>query len=654
MNVEELYETGAISTRTHNCLRSAGWQTLEQVVQAISSDDDLLRLKGFGRKSLRELRPLLEQARVLSGDDVPTGVRQGAIPFVQTDYFSPAYETAVAGDDEVADFLRTVYPTPARLHAAILGDGERLMRRFSSSNAEDNRSLTISLRQRYRQFVAAVLAADEGINELPVAVRNCYTARLTMLDERMYEYTVSDRLADMSPCRRAYLDELFKQACADSPCRSRQLMARYMPRLEDALLFNPGARGQRLQVTQAAAVVKEQMIQQVTRIADMTDEEFFTERTQTRHPFLTTEECRFVAAYSQQYGHEPRFFLLYRYMLTTADKRNKMYNMLHGIGCEALALDAIAQSYGISRERARQVTVDLSGLPVMKTSYITSDEWLSYETLWAEPLIGEHTPALVDILQREQLHDYQGDKLLPLLSRLAGVGGLSCIKVEHKTLLINDALCTADEVQRMAEATRQCLLGRYTANERVAISYIAACLGRHRQPLARRWITYMAEHIFHLPVDEGHIVLKQNFVDVSSELQIILTAARKPLSLQELFDAFNRRNPRHRYNGADPKKIVPYIVKNKQIVPIGRTGRYALRQWNVNTLTIRDILRQTLQVADKPLHTDTLLKTVAQHYPNTSLNSLTATMSSNEFVNFGKGYYGLANKTYTQDQADLG
>ena len=645
MNIEELYESGRISTRTHNCLKSAGWQTLEQVVQAISSDDDLLRLKGFGRKSLRELSPLLEQARVLSGDDVPTSVRQGTIPFVQTDYFSPAYETAVAGDDEVAHFLRTVYPTPARLHAAILGDGERLMKRFSSSNAQDNRRLTVSLRQRYRQFIADVLAADEGINELPVAVRNCYTARLTMLDERMDEYTVSDRLADMQPCRRAYLDELFKQACTDSPCRSRQLMARYMPRLEDALTFNPDARGQRLQVTQAAAVVKEQMTQQVTRIADMTDEEFLNERTQTRHPFLNTGECRFVAGYSLQYGHEPCFFLLYRYMLTTRDKRNRMYNMLHGIGCQPLSVDGIAQSYGLSRERARQVTVDLSGLPVLKTSYITSDEWLCYETLWDEPLIGEHTPALVDILQREQLHDYQGDKLLPLLSRLAVGGGLTCISVEHKTLLINNALCAADDVRRMAEAVKQCLLGRYTTDERVAISYIAAALGRHRQPLARKWIAYMAEHIFHLPVDVGHIVLKQNFVDVSSELQIILTAAGKPLTLQELFDAFNRRNPRHRYNGADPKKIVPYIVKNKQILPIGRTGRYALKEWNVNTLTIRDIIRQTLQAADGPLHTDTLLKAVTQHYPNTTINSLTASMSSGEFVNCGKGYYGLANKT---------
>jgi DNA-directed RNA polymerase subunit alpha len=57
-----------LSVRSHNCLRSAEIETLGQLVS--KREEELLRFKNFGKKSLAELKELVESKGLHFGMDV--------------------------------------------------------------------------------------------------------------------------------------------------------------------------------------------------------------------------------------------------------------------------------------------------------------------------------------------------------------------------------------------------------------------------------------------------------------------------------------------------------------------------------------------------------------------------------------------------------
>ena len=646
--IEDLFATGRIHVRTHNCLLRARLRTMGQVLTSITADEDLLRIRGLGRKSLSELVPLLDELRHETGTADHSSAPPTSDPWQAL--IARAYCAATDGDDEVAEHLRAVYPSPLSLHQAIMGDGAALMRKFSGSDKAANRERTMDMRRRLRQFVQDVLDADMGDGLLQSLVRERYSVQLALLTDHLADYSLQDTLGDLPAERLAYAEERFQALCDQHLSRFHQFRQRFLPHLTDAVAYSYSGKTPRLRSVQAAHRVKEAVGEEVARIASLSDMEFWRECTAAHHPFLDEEQCRFVCDYVLQYGHEPRFFLLYHFMLT-AERRHErahcMYNLRFGIGGAPRALEEIARIYGLSRERVRQITTGSRNcpLPVCQTSYITADDWRRYDSLWREPLIGEHTPALIHCLQRERL---EGFHVVPLFRLLAAspISQHDAIEVEGHPLLISRAIAGQVEVERLVDELRRCSQGRYVADQRVAISYMATCAPLCLQSAAADIIAYMATHIYGIPVEEGHLVLRQNRVDVTVELEGILAEAGEAMSLEELHAAFAQRYPQHRYSHGPASLITPSLLKSQLIRPIGRTGRYVLTAWHLNTDTIRDILRKQLQAADTPLHISVLHEAVREHYPDVKVSSLSSTMCGKGFVRMGKGYYGLATKAY--------
>jgi DNA-directed RNA polymerase subunit alpha len=67
-----------LSVRASNCLESARIETVGQLVQM--TDQDLLKLRSFGRTSLREVKRKLEDLSLSLGIDLPEGYQQAAPP----------------------------------------------------------------------------------------------------------------------------------------------------------------------------------------------------------------------------------------------------------------------------------------------------------------------------------------------------------------------------------------------------------------------------------------------------------------------------------------------------------------------------------------------------------------------------------------------
>jgi len=70
-----------LSVRASNCLESARIETVGQLVQM--SEGDLLKLRSFGRTSLREVKRKLEDLHMTLGVDLPEGYQQPAPPPAQ-------------------------------------------------------------------------------------------------------------------------------------------------------------------------------------------------------------------------------------------------------------------------------------------------------------------------------------------------------------------------------------------------------------------------------------------------------------------------------------------------------------------------------------------------------------------------------------------
>lgn len=64
-SVEEL----ELSVRSYNCLQTAGIRTIAQLVQM--SESDLLRFRNFGKKSLQEIKEILERMELHLGMELP-------------------------------------------------------------------------------------------------------------------------------------------------------------------------------------------------------------------------------------------------------------------------------------------------------------------------------------------------------------------------------------------------------------------------------------------------------------------------------------------------------------------------------------------------------------------------------------------------------
>jgi DNA-directed RNA polymerase subunit alpha len=64
MNVDEL----ELSVRSHNCLKAANIQTIGDLVRR--DEQEMLKFRNFGRKSLQELAKILEEKSLHFGMDV--------------------------------------------------------------------------------------------------------------------------------------------------------------------------------------------------------------------------------------------------------------------------------------------------------------------------------------------------------------------------------------------------------------------------------------------------------------------------------------------------------------------------------------------------------------------------------------------------------
>lgn len=126
----------------------------------------------------------------------------------------------------------------------------------------------------------------------------------------------------------------------------------------------------------------------------------------------------------------------------------------------------------------------------------------------------------------------------------------------------------------------------------------------------------------------------------------LLKESGNPIDLYELYSKLKLVLP-DKYHTAE--SLRPVIYKDPRLCFLGVLCMVTLTEWeHVKIGTIRDLIVSFLAEYDSPQHIKDIVNYI-QKYRDTSERSISSTMSSgNQFAKFGGGYYGLADKTYSE------
>lgn len=131
----------------------------------------------------------------------------------------------------------------------------------------------------------------------------------------------------------------------------------------------------------------------------------------------------------------------------------------------------------------------------------------------------------------------------------------------------------------------------------------------------------------------------------------ILKATGNPMTLQELYDDFEKKQP-GRYKAAEA--IRPILQNDDRVVSVGRNSEFALAEWNhIKIGSIRSLIAEYLASKDTPQHIDDIFDYI-QQFVKTNKRSVKSTMGSgSQFVQFQNSFYGLKDKTYKETDLEL-
>lgn len=665
--IERLFESRAIDVRTYNALRRAGLHTLGDVVAAYPERSDMLRLAGFGRKCLSNITEVLRRTNLSEMEG-----RSGAAMLFERERVerNEAWERMLreehavltAGGDDVSAFLRERYPQPRDIHAAVLKSDEALLVPFDGRPRRLNRGKSVALRQRYCRFTERMMERMRAAQMEDSVEYDGYGLTRRMLEHSMEVFSPAEEVRYFfSDKQRAMAKAVYIQLRSVQTVRLCNFLLHYLPTLDAAMEYVGRPKGcYRVQPSACARKTIEEMSvfiealgAEMKRIAQLSDDEVMRETVRMKHPFLDDDRCAMVCRHVVERGVEPRFLLLYHYLRTSSHNGDAAWSMCNGVADgqlhsrEHVASDMLRRQ--ITPERVRQLCArERQSLHERVLRYV--DGFVDdYKALLSKPILHEGDSVCREICEREGL-----DIAFAVFARLVTlVADYKVYDVEGHSFLVASSVDDCDDVnvKYYIDGLKR-LREERTSKERTVdpVDLIKLNTPRRYKSVVRDMILYLAG-IYGIEVTaDGKLSVRQNSIDVESELYDILKRNGKPMSGQALLDAFKARYPDHRYDRVD--QLRPYLIRRSRIRPIGKSSCYALSEWKMYCGTKTDLLVATLAAAATPLSLDTLCGVVEEHCGEQKERNVASLMSNDErFVRYGDDLFGLAAKDYGEAYA---
>ncbi len=361
-----------------------------------------------------------------------------------------------------------------------------------------------------------------------------------------------------------------------------------------------------------------------------------------------------------------RFLERYIGMAWNGSKLNVYRTQLLNHG-SALTLETIAAKVGLTRERVRQLMVNMDHTVLAQLSFVSD-----------LPGVHEHYPELVnadrcmvvDVELVRTLNAREGTCCSPLLVAYIAV------LLNHPRLQLGKWTEMFDRttLSKELDHTHPLLMEREWVEElksaaSLAIQVIEARRSTpERRPLAEILVvgdkapshqivsllcTILPLRYPEIFIEDGCICLPANAKRSQEDmLEEVLAGLDEPSHVTRIQEVWSTR-----FLGRPitVEGIRSVVVRNKSLFfSIGRESTYGLRRWenerhDLRSGTIRDIVEGLLQASSAPLHLEDLVEDVQKFRPGTYLGSVKLNLqmeASGRFVFLSGGFVGLAGRSY--------
>ena len=373
-----------------------------------------------------------------------------------------------------------------------------------------------------------------------------------------------------------------------------------------------------------------------------------SELTQAEFPFLSEEAVRFVTDFYRKRGYYPVFHIITDYVVNHPHRNVRMYCMKHGVGHDGQchSVETIGKHHGLSTGRVRHL-ISRPRFICEIDDFVKTEERLfkrypspggsvcSSLSPWYINLVNtESIPSVFSLFAELYCHYFHYE--------IVSKGEMYFIVEAHLRKLVTRIVAVLSEIQkkrRIREERLDCriLITRLTGIEPddsrvsglvdVVVRFILPQLG--------------------LAAENELIILPQNVCDVIDECIKILRGKGHPIHFYDLIAELRRRNQNLRIKDST---IRARLLREEKFVVIGRTSFFALAEWRLFNGCMRDIIRDCLLKAHKPMALNEIAHEVSKSFFECSHKKVSSCLSQMpDVIVFEGRCYGLKDVDYAEN-----
>ena len=643
--IKELLDENLISVRTYNVCYSNKLFTVGEIKNFHdTTPDSFLNLRNCGRKStlelcsvIKDIKPeVIEVGEAVEVDEFDTEnqiIRQT---------FIDEYELFVNDpnvDLELISFFQEQFSNPSSLYNGIVYNSTKIF-----SEVSGNARLVYLFREQLVSILNDI--AKQLEHKLPEDDE--FAVNLLNISQSLTDTLKKDFLADycrykLNESRRKFLENEYLRLVSSSSVIVQKLANSYIDsfyklipfldfdRTNFVLKFG-GKKKSALDYFNNILTPFSHIFEKI--LYGDVDEEALT--VSINFPFLTTESIDWVKIFYKNNSYYPMFFIVCEFLKNSKLRDHEMFCLRFGLNDQhyLYSLAEIAQKFDLSGERIRQI---LSKQTLSKESLSHSPFWKHY-FVQDFVLITDSSDTFNDICSSENVFfTFEAfAEICNIIFKFQFSDEFDCkfCSTKKHFSIFHTIFSRFDELKkkRYSEET--------TYNVCDIISKQALDI-----PGIEDAIYSIVIPALHISVSNGSIFFNKNFVDIEKEAFDILYQKGEPIHIEELVSLIKGNNALFELND---DTIRNKIRLSKQILPIGKTSMCKLVHWrNIFGGSIRDLLRKIMNEREAPVNLDELTSLVTDVFENTNRNSINSNLlSSDEFVYFANGYFGLRSKTY--------
>ncbi len=638
--IKELLEENLISTRTYNVCYTNKLYTVEKIQDFHETiPNAFLGLKNCGRKSTLELCSIIEniQPKIVKVDKfeiVNQTIRQTFIDEYELFVNNPNLE------EDVITIFQSKFQNPSSLFNESIYNSEKLL-----SDVYGNGRLVYCFREQLVSIISNISKQLE--HKLPYDDE--FALNIAHISDYLKDTLKNEYFADfcrykLSITRRQFLENEYSRLIETSSAIVQKIAKTYIHTFYELIpLINlsknsfilkfGGKKKSALDYYNNILTPFSQIFENII-YGDIDDNALAV---YIYFPFLSNKSIEWVKNFYKTNSYYPMFFILCEFLKNSKLREYEMFCLRFGLNDNhyLYSFKEIALKFDLNKERVRQI---LNQKKLHKETIVHSPFWKHY-FVQDLVLITDTSMIFNEICSSEKISiPFEAfAEICNIIFKFRFSDKYECkfCCSEIYFPIINTIFKKLHELKNE----------KYSEDTTYKLSNILSKGTLDIQGIEDA-IYNIVIPALHINTTNGFIYFKKEFVDIEKEAFDILYQRGEPMHIEEIVSLIKSNNVQFDLNDNTIKNKIHH---SRIILPIGKTSMFKLSHWrNVFGGSIRDLLRKIMNERENPVHLDELTSLVTDIFEKTNRNSInTSLLTSNEFIYFNNGYFGLKSKTYS-------